>query len=344
MILGTYANLGAIDEQQTGVPAVVPIGRLPDIHVETPTQNIFAAPESVEKKIEMGPNKPFDTNYEAVGKLKGSKRKVSKPSPPVVPIVREINLSEQQKNEMSMLKPSMAKPIIVPNQLSEPTTKKVLDSVLNNEAIRKEDQEIAIEENEKQQKDDERTKEILAQVQNVLDKHDAKNQKLVLDRINEISEKVDKLQVHKSDKVALNANEAQQDTNASEKIIKPIDPYPTSFSNEPLKNVGLPPIPVVKLLAERNSNGTPSQANLSESLNKVTSKLVESKIEKPNEINAKKASVDTLIDSLKETNDSPPKLEKSKENNVGRDLLSDTNDFQTVHSTNVLASNDGNKT
>lgn len=378
MILGTYANLGAIDEQQSGADVPVdhlridrlPIDRLPDIHVDEPAnENTFMTPAKFEDnvKVEIGPKKPFDTIYDAPVKSKGLKRKILKPSL-ILPIqsenvqddIHEINLNEKRKDEMSGPKPDNFKPIVqkmvekmhldantnvkadeklqdpkvMPNQLIEPTTlKKGLESAINNEAIKKEDQEIEIEKNENQQKDDERTKEILAQVQSALDKQNEKNQKLVLDKINEISEKVNHLEMKNNDqqKIQLENNlngkivsNTQPQEETVEKTVEMTNTKPTTYSNDPLRKIVMPPISVVKLLAERSSSSAPSQTNLSES--------------KPNGADSKKEIINGA--DLKREKPNEPTIEtvksqpKMNENIVGRDLLSNSDDFQTIKSSN----------
>lgn len=378
MILGTYANLGAIDEQQSGADVPVdhlpidrlPIDRLSDIHVDEPAdENTFMTPAKFEDnvRVEIGPKKPFDTIYDVPVKSKGLKRKILKPSL-ILPKqsesfqddIREINLNEKRKNEMSGPKLDNFKPIVqkmvekmhldantyvktdeklqdpkvMPNQLIEPTApKKGLESAINNEAIKKEDQEIEIEKNENQQKDDERTKEILAQVQSALDKQNEKNQKLVLDKINEISEKVNHLEMKNNDqqkiqqennlngKIVSNTNTQPQEETV-EKTVEMTNTKPTSYSNDPLRKIVLPPNPVVKLLGERISSSAPIQTNLSESnpngadSREEITNGADLKREKPNE---------PTIDTIKSQ-------QKVNENIVGRDLLSNSDDFQTVKS------------
>lgn len=375
MILGTYANLYAIDEQQSG--ADISNDHLANIHVDNPTENILNAPYKFENSIkeEIGLKKPIDANYERVGKLKVPKRKPVKPQS--LPIenddIREINLNEKEKNEVNDQNSANVKPIVqkdtennkpdnnangkiseklpdknvVPNQLLEPTTvKKSIESAINNEAIKKEDQEIEIEEKEN---DDERTKEILAQVKNVLDKQNQKNQK-VLDQINKISEKVNNLEEKNmepkkspdnigNDKVVLHENEVAHQDKIVSKSIDITGTLSASERNAPVKNPVLPPIPVVKLLGERNSNLTSISSNFNESNKRQTINDEESKIEKPNKIVEEKVSIEPLIDA-KET---PPRENKLSEN-VGRDLLSNSNDFRPIKADNAQPNNDETET
>lgn len=380
MILGTYANLGAIDEQQSGADIpndhLVNIhdDHLPNVHADHP-ENILNAPYKFENNIikeEIGPKKPIDANYERMGKLKVPKRKPVKPAQSL-PIenddIREINLNEKEKNEMNDQNAVNVKPIVqkdiesnkpdnnangkisaklpdtnvVPNQLVEPTTvKKSIESAINNEAIKKEDQEIEIEEKEN---DDERTKEILAQVKNVLDKQNQKNQK-VLDQINKISEKVNNLEEKNmepkkspdnigNDQVVLHENEIAQQDKIVNKSIDITGTLSVGERNAPVKNPVLPPIPVVKLLAERNPNLASIPSNLNESNKRQTINDEDSKIEKPNKIVEEKVSIEPLIDA-KET---PPRENKLSEN-FGRDLLSNSNDFRTIKTDNAQPNND----
>lgn len=215
MILGTYANLGAIDDQQSSANQIQ-IDRLPDIHVtQHPTENIFITPSKIEEpkiKVDIGPNPESNRIVETNAKSKGMKRKLVKPTKSQrdpTETVREINLSD--KNEPDVLpKPSENEKTIefkksgsaplssdtnpikpaqtvdepnlnVANQLDEPKTmKKTPDSIINNDAIRKEEQEIEFNDKEQRQSDIKRTQEFLDE----LSKKNEENQRIVLQKIN----------------------------------------------------------------------------------------------------------------------------------------------------------------
>lgn len=92
------------------------------------------------------------------------------------------------------------KPIEKPDSLPLPEREKVpnigavkSDSVINKDAIQKEDQEIAIADKEDAGKELKQTKELLEQVKDQLEKQNKETQKLVLEKIEKISQKVDKI-------------------------------------------------------------------------------------------------------------------------------------------------------
>lgn len=354
MILGTYANLGAMDEQQS--IASIPIDRLPDIHVTIkPTDNILMPPSKVSDvigKVEMGPLKLADTVFEEEkNKIMAGKRKVPKTTK-LMPVaknpIREINLNgyHKEKEEIAVKKPQKKDPIVqkieeniapsvnsneklaaapdapkpnnVPIQLAEPSIdKKSFDSAINNEAIKKEDQEIEIDADEKRLSDAKRTKEIL----DVVKKQNEDTQKLVLERIHEISEKVNNIaQMH-------NRSVAQQMELPLKKEIHthtPVNGKDTGKNELKSANVDevqskklppLPPVPVVKLLSDRKSSSAPVQLNVvaeSEPEIKQKKNIVDSEPQK------------SIINKEKE----PERKEEKTKENVGRDLLSDSNDLR----------------
>lgn len=300
MILGTYANLGAIDEQQSD--ANIPIDRLPDIHITQPNENIFIAPSNLEqfrKSIEIGPQKPIDTVHESSANSKESRlRKIKATKLPVqTDAIKEINLVQGEKEEVPVRK-FEAKKLILPeinyqpssksgaalksnsiiNQVIEATTiKKSTDSGINDETIQREDREMEIDRKETQQKDAKLTKEILDQVKSQLSKQNEMNQKLVLDKINEISEKVNNIALMK------NHSASQQKETPSKNEVKNI--LLTNVSNETkhlndekLKRASSPKVPMAKLLSnQQRSSAAPSQQILiKESKHKQTKSAVRS--------------------------------------------------------------------
>lgn len=370
MILGTYANLGAIDDQQSSANQIQ-IDRLPDIHVtQHPTENIFITPSKIEEpkiKVDIGPNpesnrksKTFETN----AKSKGMKRKLVKPTksqPDLTETVREINLSD--KNEPDVLpKPSENEKTIefkksgsaplssdtnpikpaqtvdepnlnVANQLDEPKTmKKSPDSIINNDAIRREEQEIEFNDKEQRQSDIKRTQEFL----DALSKKNEENQRIVLQKINEIKDKVNSIaQSQKDERPNSDStiNDAQNDPAQSKIGESNNQMKPSNDDNDEKKNLPLP-VPVGQLLAERKSSSLPSQVNES-----VKSEMLrtESVITSSNEI---PKIPEKIIEPVKE---SPPKIEQPIEKpvaNVGRDLLSNSNGYRTEQSTVIESQGD----
>lgn len=338
MILGTYANLGAIDDQQSG--ANIPIDRLPDIHIIQPTENIFITPSNTKENLDIEPQKPIVTVLESNSKPKSAKWKLSKPTVlqrPQTETVREINLIEKNKGEAIVddqnVQPKnnhksppgpeanaklaeVIKPNNVANQLAQPTTdKKLTDSAINKEAIQKEDQEIEFDAKERQKTDDERTKEILDEVKNQLTKQNEENQKKVLERINEISEKVDNIaQMQRDEQVAQIKNEPERIQVQNDDPNSPAKPLNIN-KNEQVRNIQ--PIPVAQLLVDRKSSSVPIQQ--AEPKAKVSDPITSLKTLQ--QITKKK--VPQLVNEL------PIKIEKTNEN-VGRDLLSNSKDFQTT--------------
>lgn len=221
MVLGTIANLDAIDEKQKRIhesPALIPVAdplpfvdkmphfvqndksaslanefrdggsidkRNPDkMHKIPPLIEIekIAAPENISVRQE--------DLKEARAKVKlaeANKETISQQIKPDVKImekasdIRVVQLAEKPETEK-----------IAPGP-ERPAREKV-DSVINKDAIQKEEQEIAIEAKEDKQKNLETAKEILNEVKNELAKQNQETQKLVLDKIDKISEKMNKIE------------------------------------------------------------------------------------------------------------------------------------------------------
>lgn len=364
MILGTYANLGAIDDQQSSANQIQ-IDRLPDIHVtQHPTENIFITPSKIEEpkiKVDIGPNPESNRIFETNAKSKGMKRKLVKPTKSQrdpTETVREINLSD--KNEPDVLpKPSENEKTIefkksgsaplssdtnpikpaqtvdepnlnVANQLDEPKTmKKSPDSIINNDAIRKEEQEIEFNDKEQRQSDIKRTQEFLDE----LSKKNEENQRIVLQKINEIKDKVNSIaQSQKDERPNSDStiDDAQNDPPQSKIGESNNQMKPSNDDNDEKKNLPLP-VPVGQLLAERKSSSLPSQVNESVKSEMLRTESVITSSKGIPKIPEK------IIEPVKE---SPPKIEQPIEKpvaNVGRDLLSNSNGYRTEQS-NVIES------
>ncbi|XP_055311393.1 putative sodium-coupled neutral amino acid transporter 10 [Sitodiplosis mosellana] len=360
MILGTYANLGAIDEQQSGADVNMPIDRLPDIHVSLPTENIFITPskmESPENKIEMGPKKQDAVVYEPSHQTKGAKRKTVKTtkSPVQNGPIREIILNKEEKDEIPVRKSLLKEPIVpiiiksasnvepnviqniqppksnmVANQLAEPSTdKKSTDSVINNEAIQKENLEMEIDAKEDRQKDAKRTKEILDEVKSQLTQQNELNQKLVLAKINQISETVNNIaqmqnrSVAQKKGVSQTENEVQIPIVVTEQTVRLGHDQVKPSVDKNVENLPLPAVPVAKILVDRHSSSAPSQ--------KRVIPEPELKETQSNVISERKDSV--VVDSLKQSVDELPEKVEKMNANVGRDLLSNPNDVQAATQT-----------
>lgn len=224
MILGTYANLGAIDEQKSGPVKV--FEEIPEIRV--------TIPDTIQKPDEL-PGKPenmdvpklphnhhqISENLSAVvldkdyitrgvrGKINLSLKSKSKSKlqSNLNANVKEINLNEPTKDppEKAMKKKNTVVNVKevgvqknVPKEAKVDTADVIVgpktDLPINKEAIQKEDQEIAIEANDEHGRELEQTKNLLQEVKTVLEKQNQETQKLVRDKIDEISKKVNEIE------------------------------------------------------------------------------------------------------------------------------------------------------
>lgn len=382
MILGTYANLGAIDEHQSGVN--IPIDRLPDIHVTHANKDIHILPSKMEqsnhKEADIIPNKPVDTLQGGNSKVKIPKRKLIKTNktkeqqqqPVQLETAREINLVDDrvepepqiqakklvnekpdaQKNDsplksesnLSVKSSNKPKSIIASQDAAAPTKnlsdkKNPNDSLINKDAIQKEEREIEFNANQQRLNDVERTQEILNAVKNQLSKQNEANHKIVLQKINEISEKVNQIaqkdeQLAAPDTLKLDeANNLQANENDNEKVVAaPIKQTNDLNDNNRMKKP-LPPVPIAKLIAERKMSSISDQVSEPKIEVKPTADIVVGD-PKPVEDIVKEQKI---ADALKAPPPSPPeRIEEGKNANVGRDLLS----HQIAH-VNAIETNEG---
>lgn len=344
MILGTYANLGAIDEHQSGVD--IPIDRLPDIHVAHSTEAIHISPSKMKQlkyNADMAQHEPSDAAHEANAKLKIPNRKIVRtkepPTPPPPPVqvaaAREISLVDivEPKNrpkpiinandathtngslnvESNVHAADKSKSIVASHG-SEPTNapkKNPSDSLINKDAIQKEEREIEFNANEQLLNNAERTQEIFDAVKNELNIQNEANHKLVLQKINEISEKVnriaqkdeqlDTLKLDLTTKSVAEPNKQGHDLNGDQ-MKKPL---PTV--------VIVPPVPIAKLLVERKVSSEPVQLNEpKQHVHPTNSIVVDAK--RPDSI----ANQPKVAEAPKEL---PPHNQETNAN-IGRDLLS----------------------
>lgn len=360
MILGTYANLGAIDEQQSGTDINMSIDRLPDVHVPLATENIFITPPKMEgpkNNIENGLKNSMDNVLpnEPSPEIKSSKRKFVKTtkSPVQNGSIREINLNKDETNEIPTRSVSLPRDAVVPminkdakdaepnsiqdlksaaaaksnvqSQLAEPNTdKKSTDSAINNEAIQKENLEMEINAKEIQRNDAKRTKEILDVVKSQLTKQNELNQKLVLDKINQISETVNNIAQMQNRSVAQNKDVSQTENEVQKPKQMNIDGHEEQAKNsidENVKRLPLSAVPVAKILADRHSSVAPGQKpvlNVPETENNIAPEPKNSVFTDT----PKRQSVDELHGKVENLNA-----------NVGRDLLSNSNDVQLAEKT-----------
>lgn len=366
MILGTYANLGAIDEHQSGVN--IPIDRFPDIHVPHVTDDIPILPSKMEQpnhKADISvPNKPIDTLSDANFKSKIPKRKLIKTNktkeqqPAQVETAREINLidnvepaiqAKQTVNEKPVeqrhdsplmvesnvnIKSADERKSIISSQSSAPTNfpekKNPNDSLINKDAIQKEEREIEFNANEQRLNDVERTQEILNAVKNQLSKQNEANHKIVLQKISEISEKVN--QIAQKDEQLVPPDTMKLDvtknllTSEKEKLVAPNNQANDLNDKNQMKNP-LPLVPIAKLLAEQKVSSVSDQVN-------------EPKMEIKPTIDVGQKPVESIANEQKVAEapkESPPSDRAEEKNaNVGRDLLS-----HQAAQANVIETNHG---
>lgn len=375
MILGTYANLGAIDEQQSG--AELPLDKKPDIFEpekpEIPTK--FDKPifePNVNKDIPPDNLKPDDSELN-VKTFKRKPIKLSKTQSNGIEPVREIKLENVEEKNVEVKKapepvnpfpqpdepkiPKIESPIlkpnivvqkenagdqqaqnVLPNQLPEPAIKeKQADTMINKDAIQKEEQEIAIDANEHKKVDIEQTKQqILAEVKNELVNEMKQNeaaQKLVLEKIDKISQQVNNIE-------KMQLNELRQET-AEKKIDDDKSGKGTAVKVENKSNLNEAgegnhidqlkklPDPVQKLLDPKMNL---SKGNV---LDKPESKL--SSVADTN-ANISPKLKPIVVEAPVHNFDKSKAIPKDTEN-IGRDLLSDT----VIDVTNGLPKNEPNQ-
>lgn len=352
MILGTYANLGAIDEHQSGVN--IQIDRLPDIHVTHPIDDIHILPSEIEQikyKADVVSNKPIDTLFEINSKLKIPKRKViksnkTKEQPAQIETAREINLIDNVEPEIPAkqivnvakldeksndplkiqsnlnVKSADESKLIIASPGSEPATspkkKSPNDSLINKDAIQKEEREIEFNANEQRINDVERTQEILDAVKNQLSKQNEANHKIVLQKISEISEKVNRI-AQKDEQIVQPSDTSKFDvtknslTNKSMTPNKRVNENLNDNSNNQMK-MPLSPVPIAKLLVERKVSSVSNQVNEPKIEMQPTPSIV---------VGPKRAEDIAKEENVPESpKEMPPHRVEETNANVGRDLLS----------------------
>lgn len=223
MILGTFANLEAIDEKQAGIHDQPPLNSVVD-----PVPFVEKLPQSVEDFKPL-PQADESRNSGSIGKRKPNKTHKIASSHEAEQIAAPVNISAQEgdsggaKADSQLIGPSKETiankigpdmkvaeekaPEVVPDKEEKPDVKKTIaeperdrsanakvDSAINKDAIQREEQEIAIDAKEDKQKSLETAKEILNEVKSELAKQNEKTQQLVLEKIDKISEKVNKIE------------------------------------------------------------------------------------------------------------------------------------------------------
>lgn len=278
MVLGTYANLSAIDEKSSGsfednanilkhhddsnelasLNLSKHLNELPEIIVNNVDLH-DVPPLKLESNLKDSPNQ-----FETPPKLPDSKTDEIKyhENP-----VDELNLIEVAKNPPSVQKSSetLVKLIRldVANSDNEPANPKIDDlkksNDINNEAIQKEEQEIAIEKKEQNEDDSqselkrlEETKKLLQEVKdikNVLEKQNHETQQLVMQKFDEIVDKVEKIEKVQEEDNKKHEEEKAEKILVGEKkdaVENEIENIPLEKLNEPLDKSLNEQVPVIK--------------------------------------------------------------------------------------------------
>lgn len=260
MILGTYANLGAIDEQQSGsdiqlerkaeilssfVPNVPNADENPTLipNMDQPSTTKSKSPKRKpnDKSSKSEKNAPIREvqldNRVQPKKVKPAEPVLPEPEKPRPETIEDKTTDDKQSDRIEKPENLNAKP----DAVQIPT-----ESAINNEAIQKEDQEIAIDVNEKKKENIERTKEMLKEVKDELSKKNQAVQDLVLEKIDKISQQVDNIEQMQKDELKKDAKKKKIDNNKN--INDKNDKLTVVKENETKIKTIEPADPVFKLL------------------------------------------------------------------------------------------------
>lgn len=307
MVLGTYANLHAIDKVKSRHEIEIKNYINPteaDIEsIEITFKKIDAVDNVVEIKLDE--KKTFKNNDKANFEIKVDK---AKPNPlPVEQVQIVVPSPEESKSKTEAeLNSEMEIPKPETNVKEIPLVEKKDDAkeVINNDAILKEDHEIAVEEDErlsavensngKKNSEGDNVKETLEQqVQDIkkeLVKQNQETQKLFLKKMEEIVEKVDQIQ-NKNDFIAGgNKSNVVADVKLPLKSMEIKNISPENKNDVVTNNNKMDPI--VKLLTENAKNNYANKSNYD-----VDKKRTEDINEKNNDDSMK---IDSLDKSHKE--------------------------------------------
>lgn len=293
MVLGTYANLNAIDEKNSGtlgetegilkhVDVSLNLSKqLPETSVQV--EHLVTTPK-FESDLKLLPD-PFDTLPKSLDKA--DETKYHENAVDGLDIVKLEDVAPPKVSDDDEVKQI---PLLVetdPKPNAQPDDAKRISSDINKEAIQKEDQEIAIEKKEKSADDSQselkRLEEEVKEIKNVLKKQNQETQQLrLLQKIDEIADKVEKIEKvqeednkkHEEEKIEHNLlNERKNDADSVAVTSAPGKSNPNiSVPNAVTNQTGNDP--VIGMLMKKQMNRAESVRNLSQDTN------VESKINK----------------------------------------------------------------
>lgn len=357
MILGTYSNLVAMDEQSMDVQ----LEKMAELRATI--ANPIPVADKINRKEEQAKQEKEQLNKmdEPPPLTKADreipvKKKVSKTINSIHNDhsgVREINLSEKKNGSIKV--PQVAplnvvdvpkvdnhveeKPKAEPKDLKPSVEEKPVktelpvvtkpDSSINKDAIQKEDQEMAIGQLEESGHDLQKTKKILEEVKNVLAKQNQETQKLVLEKIDKISEKVNKIE--KLQEIELK-NDKNEDKAAEQAIPNKdvhenenVKQQTAQEKDAEIKKLLEPPIPVGQLLAEKNQNLTKKQNTTDAAADAQNIPVAKDPISSVPEANPQSIGDHKEI-PIQLSNDPSQDIKVAASNqNIGRDLLSQAN-------------------
>lgn len=301
MVLGTYANLSAIDEKSSGSfeergsilkNVEQPSFNLSEQRNESPELQVDhlilqdVTPSKLASDLKVLPD-PLETLPKS--DLKADETKYHEKS------VDGLDLIEVPKKDSFVHKADETEVKLIPldvvsidrQQSKAEDLKKTND--INNEAIQKEEQEIAIEKKEQNADESqselerlEETKKLLQEVKeikNVLEKQNQETQQLVLQKFDEIVDKVEKIE-----KVQEEDNKKHEEEKAEKVLLneKKIAEVPLEKSNVAVdKSANIPPLaatnqtingPIISMLSNKHVNQAEPSLNNSQETN-VDNKL-----------------------------------------------------------------------
>lgn len=337
MILGTYANLGAIDEQQSG--SGIQLERKPEIlssfvpnvpNAENPIliQNMDQPSTTKSKPSKRKPNNKSSKSEKnapiRVVQLDNNVQpKNVKPAEPVLP-EPEKPLPETIEVKTIDDKPSekMEKP---ENWNAKPEAVQIpTESAINNEAIQKEDQEIAIDVNEKKKENIERTKEMLKEVKDELSKKNQAVQDLVLEKIDKISQQVDNIEQMQKNELKKDAEKKKIDDNKNNNDKN--DKLTAVKGNETKTKTIEPADPVFKLFDKSmkmnlsKANDSIKDNHPSENVKPIQNQVEAKTIKEPKTKEGSNIGRDLLSEHIADTNNkpSPPDVKQNQSIDIHR--------------------------